>query len=55
MLAERILRAQKDTHKGDRTNTRPTQGLGQTLGITADWLGIGRMRSPYWVRRERPI
>ena len=46
VLAERILRAQKDTHKGDRTNMRPTQGLGQTLGVIADWLGIWENEVP---------
>ena len=46
VLAERILRAQKDTHKEDRANMRPTQGLGQTLGVIVDWLGIWENEVP---------
>lgn len=46
VLAERILRAQKDTHKEDRANMRPTQGLGQTLGVTVDWLEIWENEVP---------
>lgn len=54
VLAERILRAQKDTHKGDRTNMRPTQGLGQTLGVTADWLGIWENEVPILGKKRDP-
>lgn len=46
VLAERIPRAQKDTQEEDRANTRPTQGLGQTLGVTVDWLGIWENEVP---------
>lgn len=50
VLAERILRAQKDTHKEDRANMRPTQGLGQSTGCYSGLAGdLGRV--PYSVRR----